>query len=346
MEMSGWKESGTSVLLWHRSAKRLFVIFALAGLRIASAQAQDPIMRVDVRLVRVLATVKDASGAPVAALDKPDFAVRDNGVPQEVAVFERRTEQPLSVALLIDNSGSTAKDLKYEVDSVVRFLRSLFREGNPEDAVGLYSFNYQIVQQHRFSRDVSSLERPLRMLRGEAGTALYDAIYLASEELQRRQGRRVMVIVTDGGDTVSNKDFHAALEAAQLADCAIYPILVVPIENDAGRNIGGENALTNLARGTGGQVFVPTLGSAIDQAFEQIIRALRTQYFLGYYPRNVPLTKDRFHRIDVRVNGADLQVLARSGYYGDSTAETSNPADRIFTKPQPLPPPPTRTKSR
>ena len=301
-------------------------------------------MRVDVRLVRVLATVKDTTGAPVAALDKPDFTIRDNGIPQEIAVFERRTEQPLSVALLIDNSGSTAKDLKYETDSVVRFLHAIFREGNQEDAVELYSFNYQTFLLHGFSRNVAALEHPLRTLKGEAGTALYDAIYLASAELQRRQGRRVMVIVTDGGDTVSSKDFHAALEAAQLADCTIYPILVVPIENDAGRNIGGENALTNLARGTGGQVFVPTLGAAMDKAFDQIIRALRTQYFMGFYPKNVPLTKDRFHRLEVRVGGQNLQVLARSGYYGDANSETRGPNDRIYIKPQSLPPPPPLTK--
>jgi len=308
------------------------------ALLLGVAWAQEPIMRVNVRLVRVVATVKDAAGALVGSLDKADFTIRDNGVPQEIKVFERRTEQPLSVALLIDNSGSTAKDLKYEVDSVGRFLRALFREGNLDDAVGIYSFNYQIVVQHDFARNVAALERPLKTLKGEAGTALYDAIYLASGELQHRQGRRVMVIVTDGGDTVSSKDFHAALESAQLADCSIYPILVVPIENDAGRNVGGENALTGLARGTGGRVFAPTLGAAMDRAFDQIIRELRTQYFLGYYPQNVPLSKDRFHRLDLQVSRPDLQVLARSGYYGDSRPE-GGPDDRISISPQALPPP-------
>jgi Ca-activated chloride channel family protein len=311
---------------------------------VAVALAQEPI-RVNVRLVRVVTTVKDAAGALVGSLDKGDFTIRDNGVPQDVAIFERRTEQPLSVALLIDNSGSTAKDLKYEVDSVSRFLRALFHEGNPEDTVGIYSFNYQIVVQHDFTRNVAALERPLRTLKGEAGTALYDAIYLAAGELQHRQGRRVIVIVTDGGDTVSSKDFHAALESAQLADSSIYPILVVPIENDAGRNIGGENALTGLAQGTGGRVFLPTLGAAMDRAFDQIIRELRTQYFLGYYPRNIPLTKERFHRLDVQVKKPGLQVLARSGYYGDSRPDGS-PDDRISVTPQTLPPPPSHTQGR
>jgi Ca-activated chloride channel family protein len=328
-----------TVLPWWRKAEG-----TIAALLLGVALAQQPI-RVDVRLVRVIATVKDKAGALIGSLDKADFTIRDNGVPQEVSIFERRTEQALSVALLIDNIGSTAKDLKYEVDSVSRFLRALFREGNPEDAVGIYSFNYQIVLQHDFSHNAAVLERPLRTLKGEAGTALYDAIYLASGELQRRQGRRVMVIVTDGGDTVSSKDFHAALDSAQLADCSIYPILVVPIENDAGRNIGGENALTGLARGTGGRVFAPTLGAQMDRAFDQIIRELRTQYFLAYYPKNIPPSKERFHRLEVQVNKPDFEVLARSGYYGDSRPE-GGPDDRISVTPQAIPLPAKRTPGR
>jgi len=154
-----------------------------------------------------------------------------------------------------------------------------------------------------------------------------------------------MVIVTDGGDTVSSKDFHAALEAAQLADCVIYPILVVPIEADAGRNIGGENALTGLARGTGGRVFAPSVGAAMDRTFDQIIRELRTQYLLAFYPKDVPLTKDRFHRLDVQVARPELQVLTRSGYYGDARQDGGGPDDRISISPQGLPPaPPKKSK--
>ena len=331
---------------WLPRADRLVATAALY-LFATAATAQETAIRVDVRLVRVVATVKTASGTLVSSLDKSDFLLRDNGVPQEISIFERRTEQPLSVALLIDNSGSTAKDLRYETDSVARFTRALFNEGNPQDALGLFSFNYQIVQQHRFSRNAAAIEHSLRGLKAEAGTALYDAIYLAAGELQNRQGRRVIVIVTDGGDTVSSKDFHAALDAAQIADCVIYPILVIPIENDAGRNVGGENALTGLARGTGGRVFLPSLGASMDRAFDQIIRELRTQYFLAYYPKDVPLTKDRFHRLEVRVSNPELQVLTRSGYYGDARQDGGGPTDRISINPQALPPPaPKRQESQ
>ncbi|HYA16646.1 MAG TPA: VWA domain-containing protein [Bryobacteraceae bacterium] len=303
--------------------RRALLLSGVVGAGLAFAQ-DSPVIRVDVRLVRILATVKDANGGLVGSLEKSDFTVKDNGAPQEIAVFERQTDQPLSVAILIDNSGSTAKDLKYETDSVLRFLHSLFREGNPGDMAALYSFNWEIVKQNGFSRNVPAFERSLKNLRGEAGTSLYDAILLASRDIQDRQGRKILVVVTDGGDTISRADFQAATEAAQLADAVIYPILVVPIANEAGRNVGGENALTTFALRTGGKVFEPTLGKALDQAFDQILRDLMTQYLIGFYPHDVPLTQDRFHTLEVGVGGEGLQVKARSGYYGEALPAASS----------------------
>jgi Ca-activated chloride channel homolog len=291
------------------------LLLSLAGLLFAQ---DDAVFRSDVQLVRILATVKDQYGALVGSLEKSDFQVRDNGVPQQVSVFERQTDQPLSVAVLIDNSGSTAKDLKFETDSVTRFLHALLREGNPEDAVSLYSFNWEIVRQNGFTRNVSAVEHSLRALRGEAGTSLYDAILLASRDIEDRKGRKVLVIVTDGGDTTSHTDFQRATEAAQIADAVIYPVLVVPITNEVGRNVGGENALTTLSQRTGGRVFEPSLGAALDQAFDQILRDLRTQYLIAYYPHDVPLTKERFHSLDIALLKPGLQVKARNGYYGET----------------------------
>jgi Ca-activated chloride channel family protein len=291
-----------------------------AGLVLAAALGAQ--IRVQVNLVRVLATVKNPAGELVGALNKEDFEVLDNGVLQQVAVFERQTEQPLSIAMMVDASGSTAKDLKFEVDSVARFFKALFAEGNPKDTVALYSFNYQVTVHNFFTHNQAPLEHSLHLITGEAGTSLYDAIYLASRDLESRDGRKVMVIVTDGGDTTSVKDFHAALDSAQLANASIYPVLVVPITNDAGRNLGGEHALTTMALGTGGRVFQPTLGPALDAAFTEIIKDLRTQYLLGYYPKNVPPTKNRFHRLQVRTLRPDLRVSARNGYYGEASGNS------------------------
>jgi Ca-activated chloride channel family protein len=162
---------------------------------------------------------------------------------------------------------------------------------------------------------------------------MYDAIYWAAKDLEQRQGRKVIVMVTDGGDTTSTKDFHAAVSSAQLADAVIYPVLVVPIANEAGRNVGGENALTTMAQWTGGRVFAPTVGAALDQAFTDIIRELRTQYLLAFYPKDVPLTKDRFHHLEVKVRRPDLRVTARNGYYGESEGK-SGPDSRLFVPEQ------------
>ena len=196
------------------------------------------------------------------------------------------------------------------------------RSGNPQDTVGLYSFNWEVVKQTSFTRDPAVIERRLRELKGEAGTSLYDAILLASRDFQDRQGRKVLVIVTDGGDTLSKTSFQRAAEAAQMADAIIFPILVMPVTNNAGRNAGGENALTTLARRTGGQVFQPTLGAEMDHAFDGILRDLRTQYLLAFYPKNVPLNTDRFHTLTVTAVAADpsWKVSARSGYYGEALA--------------------------
>lgn len=299
-----------------RAAAALVCLLAAASLF-----SQESVFRVEVRLVRILATVKDTAGQLVGALEKGDFEVRDNGVPQTLSVFEHQTEQPLSVAMLVDTSASTAIELRYELDSVTRFLHALFREGNPRDAASLYAFNYDVTLLHGFTNRPDSLERSLKRLKPVGGTSLYDAIYLAAQNLEDRDGRRVMILVTDGGDTTSNKTYHQALEAAQLADAVLYSILVVPITNDPGRNVGGENALTTLAAGTGGRIFLPTWGASLDAAFADILKELRTQYLLGFYPRNVPPSRDRFHRLTITLKRPDLRVLARNGYYGDS--ETS-----------------------
>jgi Ca-activated chloride channel family protein len=294
---------------------------------------EEPTFHANIRLVHLLVNVKDAAGNTVSDLTRENFTIKDNGVAQKISVYERQTDQPLSVAVMIDNSGSTAKDLKYEVDSVARFARALFEGGNPQDRAALYSFNWEVVKHTSFTRDAPRIDHELRGLKGEAGTSLYDAIFLAANEIYDRPGRHVLVIVTDGGDTTSSKDYRAAVLAAQRADAVIYPVLVVPIENDAGRNVGGENALTTMAQSTGGRVFLPTVGAALDRAFAQIINELRTQYFLAYYPTNIPPALERFHRLVVEIDRPGLRISTRSGYYGDSDSGGSGTTKAFIPPP-------------
>jgi Ca-activated chloride channel family protein len=300
-------------------AKLVLPLAAVGFGALLLAQDQTPIFRTDVRLVRILATVRNKAGQLVGTLKKEDFEVYDNGVKQDVAIFERQSNQPLSVALLIDVSGSTAIDLKFEIESAGKFLRALLNEGNPEDSVALYTFDDSVTLEQNFTHNLPALQEKVKKIHGQAGTSLYDAIYLAARDgLESRSGRKAMVIVSDGGNTTSSKDSHDALEAAQMADAVVYPVVVMPITNSAGRNIGGEHALTFIAQGTGGTPFFPMLGAQLDKAFADIIAELRTEYLLGFYPHNVPLTRDRYHKITVRVKQPDLQVSARGGYYGEA----------------------------
>ena len=346
MGPSGWKESGTAMFRpWAKAACALWIGAGLVG-------AQEPtVFRTDVKLVHVIATVKNRAGEPVGTLTKDDFAIADNGVPQEVAFMQRKTEQPLSIALLLDTSGSTSKELKYELDCGSRFLKALLAEGNPEDSVGLYDFAYD-VNVHSYTHSFNNLDRYLKDLdrltrspHPELGTSLWDAIYFSSRELEQRGGRKVIIVVTDGGDTTSHYNLHEALKAAQMADAVVYPVVVMPITSDAGRNTGGEHSLIFMAQGTGGRSFMPTSGPELDRTFDSIITELRTQYVLGFYPKGVPLTKDPFHKLDVRVKSPELQVSARNGYYGD--AEGSTPDARVTVNPdRPAPPAPKKKSNQ
>jgi Ca-activated chloride channel family protein len=284
---------------------------------------ETPTFRSDVRLVRMLATVRNAQGQLVGGLNKEDFTVTDNGVPQELAIFERQTTQPLSISLLVDTSGSTSKEENYETGSVRKFLKALLAEGNPNDSAALYSFNDEVTLQAPFTRRFERLEAGLKRLHGHGATALYDALYLTTQDLERRDGRHVVVVVSDGGDTYSRTSFSQALEALHRVNAVMYAVVVVPVSADAGRNLRGENALITLTSWTGGKVFFPTAGEALDLVFQDILKDLRTQYMLAYYPRNVPPSRDRFHRVAITVKRPSYSVAARNGYFSDEVLPPS-----------------------
>jgi Ca-activated chloride channel family protein len=294
-------------------------VIAFVAASFLSAQPQKPpTFHSETKLVRLLVNVKNAAGELIGSVDKDEFTVFDNGVPQEIAIFERYTTKPISISLLVDTSGSAAKDWALEVKSMRKFLNALFREGNERDAASLLTFNYDVTIQQDFTRNAQRLEDRLKGIKPEGGTSLYDGIFHASQQLQRRDGRHVIVVVTDGGNTTGARAYKDAKEAAQHADVVMYPIVIVPIENDAGRNLGGEHALQTLAHDTGGRWFDPTINQ-VDQTFAEILRDLRAQYMLGYYPKNLPDNTPNFHPLRVDIKRPDLRAQTRTGYYGDES---------------------------
>jgi Ca-activated chloride channel family protein len=282
---------------------------------VSAAQDSDTTFKVDVKLVNVFVTVTDERGTPVAGLRKDNFQLREDDREQKIAVFDKESALPLSIVLAVDTSLSTRKDLPLELVSARRFVHAILR---PVDALSLYQFSETVSELTPFTSDPRVIDRALDRIRLGSATALYDALFLGSEALEPRQGRKVMVVITDGGDTMSKVDYQQAVRAAQQAEAILYSIIVVPIESSAGRDTGGEHALIQLSEDTGGKYFYATSVLQLDEAFHQISDELRTQYLLAYYPSQ-RLADSDFRRIKVTAAGrpgeARFRVRHRTGYY-------------------------------
>lgn len=295
-------------------ARAIFV--ALIGLPTTMFAQGEAVFRSDVRLVNVTATVRDANGGIVGGLEADDFHIVDGDAEREIVVFERQTDRPLSVMLLIDSSLSTAIELEFERSSAKRFVANIFGEGaHDDDRVAVMEFSEGVRLVAPFTRRERTLGRALDRIKPDTGTSLYDGVLLASEELERRDGRRVIVIVTDGGDTTSYSSYRDSIEAAQAADAVIYSVVVQPVKADAGRNTGGERTLRMFADGTGGKSFVEYGEAGLNRVFSEILENLRTQYLLGYYPPEHENSQTRYREIQVSVDRRGATVLARAGYY-------------------------------
>jgi Ca-activated chloride channel homolog len=284
-----------------------------------SSDQPSTTFKVNVKLINVFATVTNTGGAPVSSLKEEDFQVFEDGKLQKIAVFHRESELPLSIVVAVDTSLSTRGDQKLELESARRFAHAILR---PIDGLSLFQFSEIVDQVTPFTADVRVIDRGINHIRSGAATALYDTLYLGSEALQQRRGRKVMVVITDGGDTVSQISYRDAVRAAQEAEVILYSIIIVPIENSAGRDIGGEHALIQLSRDTGGKYFYASGLEQLDAAFRQISDELRTQYLIAYYP-SARLSDSDFRRIEIKIDTATkdypdpaaLQVRHRSGYY-------------------------------
>ncbi len=287
----------------------------LALCLVSVAQESDTTFKVDVKLVNVFVTVTDDHGAPIASLKKDNFQLKEDDREQKIAVFDKESALPLSIVLAIDTSLSTRKDLPLELASARRFAHAILR---PVDALSLYQFSETVSEVTSFTSDLKVIDRGIDRIRMGSATALYDALFLGSQALEPRVGRKVMVVITDGGDTMSKVDYQEAVRAAETAEAILYSIIVVPIEASAGRDTGGEHALIQLSADTGGKYFYASSLSQLDEAFRQISDELRTQYLLAYYPSQ-RLSDSEFRRIQVTVAGlpADsrFKVRHRTGYY-------------------------------
>ena len=311
VRFSSWLEARSSKLV---ACLMVCAVFVAASGRLLAEEPETTI-KVDVKLVNVFVTVTDARGAPVANLQKENFLLKEDGKEQKIAIFSRESALPLSIVLSVDTSLSTRKDLPLELISARKFAHAIVR---PQDGLAVYKFSETVSQMVPFTSDLKKIDAGIDRERNGSATALYDAIFLGSQALSRRQGRKVMVVITDGGDTMSQVNYKEALRAAQEAEAIIYSIIIVPIEADAGRDEGGEHALIQISTDTGGKYYYATSLPQLDDAFRQISDELRTQYLLAYYPsQRYSNSEFRQLRVDLAnaPPGGPYQSHYRAGYY-------------------------------
>jgi Ca-activated chloride channel family protein len=278
----------------------------------AQSANQGSTIRVQTNLVNILASVMDDKGKPVADLPQSAFQLFEEGVPQKIERFEAETSLPVDLALMIDSSASTYKDLKFELEASAHFIRQVVRPG---DSLCVFEVSEQVTQIGDFSDDVPRLQNAVRKIGAGSGTSIYDAVVLGSNQLRRRPTgrRRAIVLVTDAGETTSGSKFEDARRAAIASDELIYTVVIRPIKNENGRNTGGEHALNTITDSTGGNMFILDDLSQIESMFDEIDRELRTQYLLGYYPQPTP-PPDSDRHVQLKVAG-NYTISYRKEYF-------------------------------
>src|SRR5258707_7276378 len=268
-------------------------------------------IRVSVNLVNVLVSVLDEHNRPSPDLPRESFQLFEEGVEQKIEVFESETQLPLDLALMIDSSLSAHKEIAFEQEAAAHFIRQVLR---PADRMSVFDVGESVTQLANFSDNVATLEAAVRRMPSDSGTSIYDAVLLASRTLERRgeDRRRVIILVTDAGETTSRADFDAARKEAVRSGSLLYTIVIRPIKNESGRNTAGEHALETITDTMGGAMFFPDSASELDGIFDRINRELRTQYRLGHYPtpRGAANT---YREIEVKVSGK-YQVRHRKSY--------------------------------
>ena len=274
--------------------------------------AQRGKIKVKVDLVSVLSSVTDDHNRPAPDLPVEAFQIYEEGVLQKIEVFESETQLPLDLALMIDASLSAHMEISVEQDAAAHFIRQILRPG---DKLSLFYFDENVTQIQPFSDNVSALQAAVKKIPDGAGTSIYDAVLLGARALEHRgeERRRVIILVTDAGETTSRTDFEAARKAAVKSDALLYTICIRAVKNESGRNTAGEHALETISDTTGGTIFFPDTGRELSTIFDTIDRELRTQYRLGYYP-NPRGPASTYRNIEVKVLNGEYHARYRKTY--------------------------------
>jgi VWFA-related protein len=358
-----------------RSSIRFALVLSILGLWPTGAALrgqQKPDVTVQVKVVNVPATVRDKHGAIVNTLTKDDFVLEEDGRPQTIHYFSQESDLPLTLGLLVDTSWSQHRVLDKERSASSSFLDQMLRPEKDKAFLIHFDSEVELLQDLTSSREklraaLDALQEPHFSQtsggntpdqsqgippghhggggygghHGGAGTQLYDAVYLASNELMKKQtGRKAIVVLSDGVDRGSKESLHGAIEAAQRADTMVYSILFKDEDEHpfgggpggyghhggmggpGGRHGGypqesrpdGKKILEQLSRETGGRLFEVSGKQPVTKIYAQIEEELRNQYSLGYTPDRAD-PGSGYHKIAVKTKQKELVVQAREGYY-------------------------------
>ena len=302
------------------------------GVPVTFAQ-DEPTIKVEVEVVNILFNVRDKRGGLIGNLSKDDFTIFEDGKQQEIKYFNRETDLPLTVGLLIDVSASQGNLIDIERNAAYQFFGSVLRK---QDLAFLISFGEDAELLQDYTNSPALLRKgldglqvnsgvgglhpgPVPTISQPRGTILYDAVYLAAaDQLKGQVGRKVLVLITDGEDQGSRYKITQAIEAAQRADAIVYGFYYVDRAFYYGHGLvfGGvsDSELRRMAEETGGHVFHVDRKMTLQDAFSELQNEMRSQYAIGYTPSNA--NKDgTFRRIEIHTNNKDWKVQARKGYY-------------------------------
>lgn len=296
-------------------------------------------LKVNVNLVSLYFSVRDRHNGLVSTLTKQDCTVLEDKVPQTIKNWTAEADQPLTLGILLDTSGSQQNVLPLEQQTGSAFLRRVLRS---KDEAFLVSFDVDVDLLSDYTNSASQLERamnkaeintaggngaggvpgigqgPVATQGAPRGTLLYDAVYLAAnEKLRTENARKAMILLTDGGDQGSRKRLQDAIEAAQKANAIVYVLLIADrgFYGFSGLGYNGPAEMKRLAEQTGGRMIdVGNTGPKMEAAFRQIEDELRTQYVASYTPTNTKLD-GTYRKLDIDCKGDGLKVQSRKGYY-------------------------------
>jgi Ca-activated chloride channel homolog len=303
----------------------------------ATPQAATPPITSTTGLVHLVATVMDRRHEFVTDLDQADFKVLEDGTPQEIRYFGRDTDLPLRIGILLDTSNSIRPRLEFEKEAANDFLQHVIRRN--KDLAFLMTFDNEPEVIQDFTGDLALLSDAIRKQRAGGGTALDDAIYRAAEKLSNPplpkgpnpEVRRVLVVISDGDDNLSDHALSESVEAAIRAEAAIYCVSTntdwLAIDGDKPRKMhveGGDKVLEEFADQSGGRVFYPYKVDDLAQSFVDIGAELRSQYFIAYSPSN-PQSTGKYRKIEVQTDRKGLNVRTRKGYYSTSPTVPASP---------------------